>query len=98
MANDRNKTKAQLIAELEEMRQQRSVEKAAERIREEVLAMRHSDDICKVVGLIWREMVSLGIETPGGTILFINESTGRIIMYEAWDNPKQYGLSWTTPN
>ena len=90
MANDKSKTKAQLIAELEEMRQQRSVEKAAERIREEVLAMRHSDDISKVVALMWREMVGLGIETPCGTILFINESTERIIMYEAWENPKHY--------
>jgi len=67
MANDKSKTKAQLIAELEETRQQRSVEKAAERIREEVLAMRRSEDMVKVMAVMWQEMVNLvepGRNTP----------------------------------
>lgn len=59
MANDAVKTKAQLIDELEELRQRRSVEKAAERIREEALSMRHSDDLLKVVAAMFQEMVAL---------------------------------------
>ena len=47
---DERKTKKQLIAELEEIRQQRTVEEACERIREEVLLMRSGDNVIIAFG------------------------------------------------
>ena len=49
---DERKTKKQLIAELEEIRQQRSVDRAADDIREAVLAMRQAEDLCRVIATI----------------------------------------------
>ena len=57
MVDDKSKTKAQLTTELEEMRQQQTVEKAAQSIRESVLAMRSSDDLLQVVGENSREVM-----------------------------------------
>jgi signal transduction histidine kinase len=95
MADDKRKTKAQLIAELEEMRQQRTVEKACERIREEVLTMRQSEDMVKVIAVMWQEMVNLGIQTPAASIGFVDEDADRGISYAAIENPRKYGISWT---
>ena len=60
---DTAKTKKQLIVELEELRQQRVVEQAAERVREAVLAMRSSEDLLQVVGLLYQEVRGQGLET-----------------------------------
>ena len=95
MANDKSKTKAQLIAELEEMRQQRAVEQAAERIREEVLAMRQSEDMVKVMAVMWQKMVNLGIQTPAASISFLDEEADSGMSYAVIENPRKYGVSWT---
>ena len=83
MAGDKSKTKAQLIAELEEMRQQLNEqaeqarrERAVEQIRAEAMAMLSSDNLHNVVAVLWRQMLALGIETPGCNVLFLNEETG----------------------
>jgi len=93
MANDRNKTKAQLITELEEIRQQQAVEKAAERIREEVLAMRTSDDLLKVVAAMFREIITLGLKPLACTFHFVDEEADRITTYGAAEHPRKYGIS-----
>ena len=81
---DTAKTKEQLIAELEELRQQWAIEQAAENTREEVLAMRSSDDLAKVVAVLLKVIRSLGVETPNASILFINEEADQVSDYTAW--------------
>jgi len=90
---DEAKTKKQLIAELEEMRQQRAVEKASERIREEVLAMRSSDDLLRVVFSMFREIGKLGVPAVACAFHFVNEETDRIRVYTVADHPRKYGIS-----
>ncbi len=85
---DVEKTKEQLIAQLEalrrdnaELRQQvtkgdvSSVKRrlAVERMRAEAMAMRSSKDLLKVVGTRWEEMLNLGIDSLGNTIRFVEE-------------------------
>jgi len=96
MANDKSKTKAQLIAELEEMRQQRSIDEACERIREEVLLMRSGDDLMKVNAVLYHEMIRLGVETKACGIYFIDEREDRWMGYTAFENPRLHGISWTS--
>ena len=93
MADNKSKTKTQLIAELEEMRQQRSVEKAAERIREEVLAMRSSDYLLKVVVTLFREIIALDLKPLACTFHFVDEEADRITTYGAGEHPHKYGVS-----
>jgi signal transduction histidine kinase len=93
---DSAKTKKQLIAELEVLYQENTklrhqvkkggvlaIERqlAAERIRAEVMAMRSSDDLHNVVVNLWRQVLTLGIETPMVNVQFIDLSkieAGRI--------------------
>jgi len=71
---DTAKTKKQLVAELEELRQQRAVKQAAERLREHVLAMRTSEDLYSVGTAFLVEVRHLGIDTLFlGILLFEGE-------------------------
>ena len=65
--SDEEKTNEQLLAELVELRQQLVVKQAAERVWQEVLAMRESEDIVEVVAVMWQEMRSLGENSPSCT-------------------------------
>jgi hypothetical protein len=102
--NDAKKTKAQLIEELETERRKSAgvdvsgVERqlAVERVRAEGMAMRSSDDLLKVVGVIYREMLRLGVDAIRTTISFVDEETNRVRGYHALLNPKKYGLSWSS--
>jgi serine phosphatase RsbU (regulator of sigma subunit) len=85
---DETKTREQLIAEVEDLRRQCASIQAAERIHEEVLSMGSSEDIVKVVAAMWREMVGLGIETPGASITFVAEGANRFPSYMAAENPR----------
>jgi len=96
MASDKSKTKAPLIAELEEMRQQRSVEEACEHIRKEVLLMRSGDDLMKVKAVLYHEMIRLGVDTKACGIYFIDEDSDRFMGYTAFENPRLHGISWTS--
>jgi signal transduction histidine kinase len=101
MPSDTTKTREQLIVELEALRQQIAASdisvaergRAAERVRAEAMLMQSSDDLLKVVAVMFQEMVTLGIKTPGSSISFIDEKTGLVIKYLAWENPSKYGLS-----
>jgi len=101
MPADTKKTREQLIAELEVLRQQIAASdisiaergRAAERVRAEAMLMQSSNDLLKVVAVMFQEMVKLGIKTPGSSISFIDEEADRVIKYLAWENPRQYGLS-----
>lgn len=93
-----DKSKDQLLAELLELRQQRTREKASEHIRAEVLSMVADEDLLRVVGVMQEEMLNLGIETPASSISFMNEADDLVISYLAGKNPAQYGLTWTSPD
>jgi len=95
---DVEKTREQLQIELDQLRQQRAQEKAAERIRVEVLSMRSSDDLLKVAVMMFQELLRLGIKAPGCGFFFVDEDKGRILWYTALENPRQYGISWTSPD
>lgn len=69
---------------------------AAERIRAEVLSMHASDDLAKVVVVMFQEMVNLGVETPGCSFQFIDEKVDQIRQYLALENPRKDGISWTS--
>ena len=99
---DSRKTKAQLIEELEQLRRQTDtavVERrlAIERIRAEAMSMRSSDDLLKVVAIMFREMRNLGIRTAGCSFFFVNEGSNLVEAYIAYENPHKYGISWTNP-
>ena len=96
MVDDKSMIKAQLIAELEEMRREnaelrRQVEEsdvsaverrlAVERVRAEAMGMQTGDDLCRVVVTLHQEMRKLGIESFGCNISFINEQANRVITY-----------------
>jgi serine phosphatase RsbU (regulator of sigma subunit) len=93
-----DKSKNQLLAELLELRHQRTREKASEHIRAEVLSMVADEDLLRVVGVMQTEMLNLGIQTPASSISFMNQEEDLVISYLAGKNPAQYGLSWTSPD
>jgi hypothetical protein len=83
-----DKSKAELLAELEEMRRENAelrrqvdesdisaVERrlAVERVRAEAMAMHSSDDLLKVVVVLHQGMEQLGIESDGCNIAFMDE-------------------------
>jgi len=93
---DTRKTKAQLIEELEQLRRQTDTA-VVERIRAEAMSMRSSDDLLKVVGIMFREMRNLGIRTIGCSFFFVDEGSNLVETYIAYENPHKYGISWTNP-
>ena len=96
MANDKSKTKAQLIAELEEMRQQRSVDQATDNIREAVLTMRKVEDLCRVIAAIRCSIEASGVEIIGCTIGFLDDGKELSRTYIADVSPRKFGISWTS--
>ena len=98
---DERKTKAQLIDELKQLRQRMdgtpstAAERAlaAERVRAEVLSMRASDDLLKVVGMMYRALVDLDVQPLGCTFHFIDEDAGNITCYAAAESFQKYGFS-----
>ncbi len=109
---DERRTKKELIAELEglrgevgELRQQVAdggdisvVERqlAVERARAEAMGMRSSDDLLKVVAVLHQEINNIGIDTPSTSIELLDEDRDQKIHYRARDNPRKYGLSWSS--
>ena len=82
----------------EERNRQLVLEHAVERVRSEAMSMRASEDMLNVVVVLFQEMVNLGIETPGCNITFVDEEADRVIDYGALENPRKYGISWTSPS
>jgi serine phosphatase RsbU (regulator of sigma subunit) len=110
--NDDRKTKKEMIVELEELRrdnaelrQQRegevgasavTLQLAVERVRAEAMAMKASDDLLKVVVVMWQEINRLGIDTASTTIVLIDEDRDRDIHYHVMHNPTKWGLTWSS--
>ena len=94
--SDKAKTKAQLLDEMRELRQESPTSKSAARIREAVLSMQHSDDLMTVMGLMVEELKQLGVEDICCGISFFDEGNDFRIDYFGWDNPRQHGISVTS--
>lgn len=105
---DEDKNREQLIVELQALRQNATAEEVAavkrrlavERIRAEAMAMRQSADLVKIMGMMWQEMVGLGIDIYRLNIRFIegDQKSARIgRSYYTIPNPRRYGISWTSP-
>ena len=90
--NYERKTKKELIAELEEMRQQRAMEQAAEQVREAVLAMRGSADLMDVVGVMHQGLHQLGVEPIHTSIHFVDEAEEQFQHYLAVSDMEPYGF------
>lgn len=88
----------QLQQELDRLKRQRAREQAVERIRIAALSMRSQEDLLSVVLVVHREFSLLDLESPGLGFFFVDEERGRILWYSALVNPRQYGISWTSPN
>ena len=71
---------------------------ATERVRATVMSMRTTADLGDVVALLWKEMVRLGIRTPGCNIVFLDEEAGRVLEYMALRNPRREGITSTSPH
>ena len=95
---DKTKTNEQLHLELAQLRQQRARERAAERIRLEVLSMRSRDDLLKVAVTMFRALEQLGIEPPACVFFFVDEDKETITGYVAFQNLRKLGISWTSPH
>ena len=81
--------------------QDKSVERrhAVERIRAEAMAMRQSDDLIKILGKMWQEMVALGIDITRLNIRFVEGEGDNIRIgrsYYTIPNPKRHGIAWTS--
>ena len=92
--SDEDKSREELLGELTQLRQARVREGIAERVRTEVLSMRSSDDLSKVVVVMFQEMVKAGVASPGCNIGFVDEEAGLVRHYFALTNPRKYGISW----
>ena len=83
---------------VQEQNEQLLRERAADRLRSEVLSMSSSDDLRDVAGTFYRELNGLGIETPTCILAFLDEERGRRDNYMAIKNPHKRGISWTSPD
>ncbi len=81
---------------LKEQAEQARRERAVERVRAEVMAMRNSDDLLKVVGAVKREMNEIGIETERCFINFVDEEAENVHSYQALVNPRTANITWTS--
>ncbi len=79
---------------------QLTVERAAERVRAEAMAMGSADDIRSVVGLVRRELIDLGFDEDWPTLInYLDpDDDERLHCYFSIPNPKRFGFGWTSPD
>ena len=102
---DQRKTKAQLIAELDDLRGQvsgtdgSSAERqlAVERVRAAAMTMEAPGDLRLVVAVLFREMRRLRMETPAASITFIDEAANTGTHYAACVDPARLGFCRNDP-
>jgi class 3 adenylate cyclase len=72
-------------------------EAAIEKVRSEALMMESSDDLTRVVAVMWRQMQEMGI-TALVSIEFVDNLNACVHTYLALENPKLNGREWTSPD
>ena len=65
-------------------------ERAVERVRAEAMAMRSSDDLLKVVAVLFDELKRDDPDRRWCNINFFDEETDQVTQYNGVDNPKLY--------
>ena len=79
--NNTEKTKSQLIRELE-------IRDAVDRVRAEAAAMQKSSDVVEVVKALWMGLKDIGLVFQTCGIQFVNESANMLTLYAAGEtNP-----------
>ena len=73
-------------------------ELAVEKVRAEVMSMRHSDDMVQVIALVYKSMIELGLNPSAAIISFIDVETESVVQFYSFPNPRQRGISWTSPD
>jgi signal transduction histidine kinase/DNA-binding response OmpR family regulator len=84
------------LEQAEERQHQAERERAVERVRAEALSMRDSDDLAKVVVVLFGELLRLGIEARACNVRFVDEEYRDSPVFTAMRNPRQYGIGWTS--
>ena len=84
--------------QLEEQAEQAQRERAVERVRAEAMGMRSSDDLHKVIGVMFEQMTGLGMQIVLASVIFLDKEQKRITQYWAMENPRRYGISWNSPD
>ena len=79
-------------------RQDLALQAAVERVRAETMAMQKSEDLLKVIVVLFEEMKNLGSDTDAANIFFIREDGAQITAYGACENPRKYGIGWDNPD
>ena len=78
----------------EQRSRQLAREAAVERVRAEALSMRSSDGMYRVVAVLYREILDQGIDSFACTVGFLDEDAETGICFNAYVNPRKYGLTW----
>ncbi|MFH1571549.1 MAG: hypothetical protein ABIL09_26400, partial [Gemmatimonadota bacterium] len=80
----------------EERARQAELERAVERVRAEALGMRTSDDLLRLVAVLYREMRGLGMEIQWANIYFVDEAADKVTLYVGHWSLQAMGMSWTS--
>ena len=83
---------------LEQQTEQARRERAVERVRAEAMAMRSSNDLLSVVGVMFQELLNMGLNTGTCWIDFHHKETEQFIAYQAFINPRKAGITWISPD
>ncbi len=86
----------QLQTELASERKRFARERAIERLRTEVLSMRDTAGLRDVALLIFMQALEFGLHVSAMGFFFVIEETKKIVWYSALENPKKYGITWTS--
>lgn len=70
-------------------------EAAIERVRSEALMMGATDDLSRVVAVMWQQMLEMGIRAQV-SIEFVDGEAGCVRVHFAIPNPRRDGISWTS--
>ena len=83
------------------IQKQLAVQAACQRVRAETMAMQKSDDLLKVIAVLFEEMKNLGSDTRAANIFFVEEDRQedmQITAYLALPNPRKFGIRWDNPD
>ena len=68
---------------------------AVERVRAEAMDMRATEDLRRVVAVVFQGMLDLGVETPGASIYLVDEPSDTVRCFGAVPDPRLVGLDWS---
>jgi signal transduction histidine kinase/DNA-binding response OmpR family regulator len=81
-------------ASADDLQRTLKLQAAGKRLRAEVMAMRGTDDMTKVVDALFTEMVQLGSQSHGVNVILLEAKEKDCAVYLSCHNPKKFGLKW----